>query len=137
MFEVLCYGIRIPGIRPGSRRKIWRRAEMAWRAAESIGRRLSCHRGRLGPTTVWEDPIEGHKNGKEYLIRASPPILRSTLSSSCWHERPQVRFSATAQDIAAGAGILVDTSTRVEPQKIPKHRKYCYWFSAAGQTHGT
>jgi len=29
---------------------------------------MSFEEGLGGRTTVWEDPIEGHKNGKEYLI---------------------------------------------------------------------
>lgn len=65
--------------------------------------------GLCGRTTVWDDPIEGYKNGKEYLI----PCLDS--------HRPidlvvimlgtndlKKRFSLSAFDIAAGAGVLVD-----------------------------
>ena len=61
-----------------------------------------------GRTTVWDDPIEGYKNGREYLI----PCLES--------DRPidlvvmmlgtndlKKRFSLSAFDIAAGAGVLV------------------------------
>jgi lysophospholipase L1-like esterase len=65
--------------------------------------------GLNGRTTVWDDPIEDYRNGKEYLI----PCLRS--------HRPldlviimlgtndlKKRFSLTAIDIAAGAGVLID-----------------------------
>jgi len=65
--------------------------------------------GLNGRTTVWDDPIEGYKNGKEYLI----PCLES--------HRPldlvvimlgtndlKTRFSVSAEDIALGAGVLVD-----------------------------
>ncbi|HEX9013982.1 MAG TPA: SGNH/GDSL hydrolase family protein [Anaerolineaceae bacterium] len=64
--------------------------------------------GLNGRTTVWEDPIEGFKNGKTYLI----PCLET--------HRPldlvvvmlgtndlKKRFSLTAYDIADGAGTLV------------------------------
>lgn len=64
--------------------------------------------GLGGRTTVWDDPIEGYKNGREYLI----PCLES--------HRPldlviillgtndlKMRFSLSAFDIAQGAGVLV------------------------------
>lgn len=66
--------------------------------------------GLNGRTTVWDDPIEGYKNGREYLI----PCLES--------HRPidlvilmlgtndlKKRFSVSAYDIAQSAGVLVDT----------------------------
>jgi lysophospholipase L1-like esterase len=64
--------------------------------------------GLNGRTTVWDDPIEGYKNGREYLI----PCLET--------HRPldlviillgtndlKKRFSLSAFDIAEGAGVLV------------------------------
>lgn len=64
--------------------------------------------GLGGRTTVWDDPIEGYKNGREYLI----PCLES--------HRPldvvilllgtndlKKRFSLSAYDIAQGAGALI------------------------------
>jgi lysophospholipase L1-like esterase len=64
--------------------------------------------GLCGRTTVWEDPIEGYKNGYTYLM----PCLET--------HRPldlvvimlgtndlKKRFSLTAYDIAQGAGVLV------------------------------
>jgi lysophospholipase L1-like esterase len=69
--------------------------------------------GLNGRTTVWDDPIEGYKNGKEYLI----PCLQS--------HRPidlvvimlgtndlKKRFSVSAYDIANAAGVLVDVVQR-------------------------
>jgi lysophospholipase L1-like esterase len=65
--------------------------------------------GLNGRTTVWDDPIEGYKNGKEYLI----PCLES--------HRPidlvvimlgtndlKTRFSVSAYDIGQSAAVLVD-----------------------------
>ena len=64
--------------------------------------------GLNGRTTVWDDPIEGHKNGHEYLI----PCLES--------HRPldlvvlmlgtndlKRRFSLAAYDIAQGIAVLL------------------------------
>ena len=64
--------------------------------------------GNPGRTTVWEDPIEGYKNGKEYLIPCLDShqpielviILLGTNDLKC-------RFSLSAFDIAQGAGVLV------------------------------
>jgi lysophospholipase L1-like esterase len=65
--------------------------------------------GLNGRTTLWDDPIEGYKNGREYLI----PCLES--------QRPldlvvlmlgtndlKLRFSVSAYDIAQSVGVLVD-----------------------------
>ena len=70
---------------------------------------LVIEEGLNGRTTVWDDPIEGYKNGKEYLI----PCLET--------HRPldlvvimlgtndlKKRFSVSAFDVASGAGVLVD-----------------------------
>ena len=69
--------------------------------------------GLNGRTTVWEDPIEGYKNGYTYLI----PCLES--------HRPldlviimlglndlKKRFSVSAFDIAQSAGVLVNVVIR-------------------------
>jgi lysophospholipase L1-like esterase len=74
--------------------------------------------GLSGRTTVWDDPIEGYKNGREYLI----PCLES--------HRPldlvilmlgtndlKKRFSLSAFDIAQGAGVLVSLVQRSEVGK--------------------
>ncbi len=65
--------------------------------------------GLNGRTTVWEDPIELHKNGATYL----PPCLEShkpvdlVIIMLGTNDLKQ-RFSLPAGDIAAGAGVLVD-----------------------------
>ncbi len=69
--------------------------------------------GLNGRTTVWNDPIEGYKNGKDYLI----PCLES--------QRPldlviimlgtndlKKRFSLSAFDISEGARVLVEIAMR-------------------------
>jgi lysophospholipase L1-like esterase len=65
--------------------------------------------GLNGRTTVWEDPIELHKNGAAYL----PPCLEShkpvnlVIIMLGTNDLKQ-RFSLPAGDIANGAGVLVD-----------------------------
>ncbi len=69
--------------------------------------------GLGGRTTIWDDPIEEWRNGKTYLL----PCL--------WSHRPidlvtimlgtndlKERFSVSAYDIAAGAGVIVDLTLR-------------------------
>lgn len=65
--------------------------------------------GLNGRTTVWEDPIELHKNGAAYL----PPCLEShkpvdLVVIMLGTNDLKQRFSLPAADIAAGAGVLVD-----------------------------
>lgn len=65
--------------------------------------------GQGGRTTVWDDPIEGEKNGKKYLtpcLESHCPIDLVVLllgTNDLKH-----RFSLTAYDIAKGAGTLVE-----------------------------
>ena len=65
--------------------------------------------GLNGRTTVWEDPIERHKNGAEYLVpclESHKPLDLVILflgTNDLKH-----RFSLSARDIAAGVGTLVD-----------------------------
>jgi lysophospholipase L1-like esterase len=65
--------------------------------------------GLGGRTTVWDDPIEGYKNGKEYLI----PCLGShqpldLVIIMLGTNDLKKRFSVSAYDIAQGAGVLVN-----------------------------
>ncbi len=65
--------------------------------------------GLNGRTTVWDDPIEGYKNGKEYLIpclESHCPIDLVTILLGT--NDLKMRFSVSAYDIAASAGVLVD-----------------------------
>lgn len=65
--------------------------------------------GLCGRTTVWDDPIEGHKNGAAYL----PPCLAShkpvdLVVIMLGTNDLKVRFSLPSGDIAQGVGALVD-----------------------------
>jgi lysophospholipase L1-like esterase len=64
--------------------------------------------GLNGRTTVWPDPIEGYKSGKEYLIpclmtHAPIDLVVIFLGTNDLKRR----FSLSAYDIAQGAGVLV------------------------------
>jgi lysophospholipase L1-like esterase len=65
--------------------------------------------GLCGRTTVWDDPIEGYKNGRQYLIPclASHKPLDLVVILLGTNDLKH-RFSLTAYDIAEGAGVLVD-----------------------------
>lgn len=64
--------------------------------------------GLNGRTTVWDDPIEGYKNGHEYLIPCleSHKPLDLVLIFLGLNDLKK-RFSLSAYDIAKGAGVLV------------------------------
>jgi lysophospholipase L1-like esterase len=64
--------------------------------------------GLNGRTTVWDDPIEGYKSGKEYLI----PCLEThkpldLVIIMLGTNDLKMRFSLPTSDIAKGAGALV------------------------------
>jgi lysophospholipase L1-like esterase len=70
---------------------------------------LVIEEGLNGRTTVWDDPIEGYKNGKDYLVpclETHRPIDLVTIMLGT--NDLKVRFSLSAYDIASGAGVLVD-----------------------------
>jgi len=110
MMRILCYGdSNTWGCDPGT----YERLDEATRWPRVLGQTLGhgyevIEEGLGGRTTVWDDPIEGYKNGRDYLI----PCLES--------HRPldlviillgtndlKKRFSLSAFDIAQGAGVLV------------------------------
>ena len=63
--------------------------------------------GLNGRTTVWDDPLEGYKNGQEYLIPClhshAPIDLVVIMLGTNDLKR---RFGLPASDIAKGAGVL-------------------------------
>lgn len=65
--------------------------------------------GLNGRTTVWDDPIEGYKNGKEQLIPCLETHRPLDLAIIMLGTNDlKLRFSVPAYDIANGAGVLVD-----------------------------
>jgi len=70
---------------------------------------LVIEEGQNGRTTVWDDPVERHKNGAAYL----PPCLEShypldLVIIMLGTNDLKMRFSVPACDIAQSAGVLVD-----------------------------
>ncbi len=65
--------------------------------------------GQNGRTTVWDDPIEGHKNGAAYLpacLESHAPLDLVIIMLGT--NDLKTRFSVPACDIAQSAGVLVD-----------------------------
>jgi lysophospholipase L1-like esterase len=69
--------------------------------------------GLGGRTTLWDDPLEGYKNGREYLIpclNTHQPLDLVTVMLGT--NDLKMRFSLPAYDIANSAGALVDLIQR-------------------------
>ena len=112
MFEVLCYGdSNTWGHDPESLERFSREERWPGVLQKALGDRYHViEEGLGGRTTVWDDPIEGYKNGKEYLIpclatHAPLDLVIILLGTNDLKKR----FSVSAQDIAFGVGVLVDT----------------------------
>jgi lysophospholipase L1-like esterase len=111
MFEVLCFGdSNTWGADPATSERFSRDERWPGVLQQALGTEYHViEEGLGGRTTVWEDPIEGHKCGKEYLIPclATHQPLDLVIIMLGTNDLKK-RFSAAAGDIAAGAGILVD-----------------------------
>jgi lysophospholipase L1-like esterase len=112
MFEVLCFGdSNTWGFDPASLRRYRREERWPGVLQKALGDKYHViEEGLGGRTTVWDDPIEGYKNGKEYLIpclatHAPLDLVIILLGTNDLKKR----FSVSAQDIAFSAGVLVDT----------------------------
>ena len=85
--------------------------------------------GQCGRTTVWEDPIEEHRNGKTALyptLSCQSPLDMVILFLGTNDLKP--RFSLNAFDIAAGAERLVSIIQTYRPngqKKAPKVLLVC------------
>jgi lysophospholipase L1-like esterase len=115
MFEVLCYGdSNTWGTNPAIIGRFSRDARWPGVLQKALGDNYHIiEEGLGGRTTVWDDPIEGYKNGKEYLIpclatHAPLDLVIILLGTNDLKKR----FSVSAQDIASGVGVLVDTITK-------------------------
>jgi lysophospholipase L1-like esterase len=110
MKRILCYGdSNTWGYDPATQDRFERDTRWTGVLRNSLGEGYEViEEGLNGRTTVWDDPIEGYKNGHTYLI----PCLET--------HRPldlvvimlgtndlKMRFSLPPSDIASGAGMLV------------------------------
>lgn len=110
MKRILCYGdSNTWGYDPATGERFDERTRWTRLLAKRLGSAYEViEEGLNGRTTVWDDPIEGYKSGKDYLI----PCLAS--------HRPldlvvillgtndlKTRFSLSAYDVAEGARLLV------------------------------
>ncbi len=110
MKTILCYGdSNTWGFEPGTRARYPRTIRWTGQLQGLLGSGYAVvEEGLNGRTTVWPDPIEGFKSGKEYLIpclQTHAPIDHVLLllgSNDLKH-----RFSLTPTDIARGAATLV------------------------------
>jgi len=110
MKTILCYGdSNTWGYNPSTKDRYDR--DERWPGVlrnELGGEYLVIEEGLNGRTTVWDDPIEGYKSGKEYLIpclETHKPIDLVIIMLGT--NDLKKRFSLSAFDIAEGAGVLV------------------------------
>lgn len=111
MKTVLCYGdSNTWGYNPVTQGRLPRDQRWPGVLRAELGEGyLIVEEGLNGRTTVWDDPIEGYKNGKEYLIpclETHKPIDLVVILLGT--NDLKMRFSVSACDIANSAGVLVD-----------------------------
>ena len=109
---ILCYGdSNTWGYDPGTKDRFDRHTRWAGVLRDVLGDNYwIIEEGLNGRTTVWDDPIEGYKNGHTYLIpclESHRPIDLVVLMLGT--NDLKMRFSVPACDVANGAGVLVDT----------------------------
>jgi lysophospholipase L1-like esterase len=111
MKTIVCYGdSNTWGYAPDSADRYPRDVRWAGVLSNELGESYHViEEGLCGRTTVWDDPIEGYKNGREYLV----PCLEShkpldLVIIMLGTNDLKMRFSVPASDIAKAAGVLVD-----------------------------
>jgi len=110
MKHILCYGdSNTWGYDPVTQDRF--DAETRWPRVlgQTLGRDYEVlEEGLGGRTTVWDDPTEGYRNGREYLIpclESHRPLDLVIILLGTNDLKKQFRLSAS--DIAQGAGVLV------------------------------
>ena len=111
MKRILCYGdSNTWGYDPATQTRFGPDIRWTGVLARTLGDSYQIiEEGLNGRTTVWDDPIEGYKNGRDYLI----PCLTShkpldLVIIMLGTNDLKMRFSVSAFDIAKSAGVLVD-----------------------------
>ena len=117
MKTILCYGdSNTRGYIPGSGERYPRDVRWAGVLRDELGDRYEViEEGLNGRTTVWNDPIEGYKNGKTYLI----PCLEThqpldLVIMMLGTNELKKRFSLSTYDIAEGVRVLVNIVQKSE-----------------------
>lgn len=111
MRHILCFGdSNTWGYNPSTHERYHYEERWPGVMQERLGMRYRIiEEGLNGRTTVWQDPIEGYKSGKEYLVPCldthKPLDLVIIMLGT---NDMKKRFSLSAFDIAAGASVLVD-----------------------------
>ena len=111
MIEILCYGdSNTWGYEPGTGERYAKQERWTGVLQKVLGSEYNViEEGQSGRTTVWDDPIEGYKNGKSYLpvcLETHKPLDLVIIMLGT--NDLKKRFSLPAQDIARGAGVLID-----------------------------
>jgi lysophospholipase L1-like esterase len=115
MKTILCFGdSNTWGYNPATKERFSREARWTGVLKQALGSDYEViEEGCNGRTTVWDDPIEGYKNGQEYLypclVSHKPLDLVIIMLGTNDLKR---RFSLSAFDVAEGAGVLVDIVQR-------------------------
>ena len=117
MKTILCYGdSNTRGYTPGTGERFPREVRWPGVLRRELGDGYEViEEGLDGRTTVWDDPIEGYKNGRAYLI----PCLESQrpiglVVMMLGTNELKMRFSLPAYDIAEGIRVLVDIVQKSE-----------------------
>jgi lysophospholipase L1-like esterase len=148
MKTILCYGdSNTWGYEPATKERYSRAERWTGILQSELGAKYYVvEEGLNGRTTVWDDPIEGYKNGKEQLIpclTSHKPIDLITIMLGT--NDLKRRFSLGAYDIAEGAGVLVNIVQRSDcgpqegapkvllmaPPPVAKLTEYAEMFESA------
>ncbi len=111
MYELMCFGdSNTWGYSPISKERFpW---DKRWTGVLQKELGAGCRvieEGLNGRTTVWEDPVEGDKNGKRHLVpclESQAPLDLVVLMLGT--NDTKKRYSAPSSDIAQGVGVLID-----------------------------
>jgi len=110
MKRILCYGdSNTWGYDPVTMDRFDRDTRWTRVLGKSLGNGYDViEEGLNGRTTVWDDPIEGYKSGKDYLIpclESHKPLDLAVILLGT--NDLKARFSLSAYDVAEGARVLV------------------------------
>jgi lysophospholipase L1-like esterase len=117
MYEVLCYGdSNTWGYSPESKERFPREVRWTGVLSKSLGAGYTViEEGQNGRTTVWDDPVEQHKNGLTYLL----PCLEShhpldLVVLMLGTNDLKIRYSVSAMDIGWSIRNLVTAIQKSE-----------------------